>query len=73
MLAEAERQTPELVRREYVEVYRELRAAGYTAVGEFHYLEDLSKAKAYVFCYVATTSKIKGTVAGFALRPLAVR
>jgi formimidoylglutamate deiminase len=38
MLAEAERQTPELVRREYVEVYRELRSAGYTAVGEFHYL-----------------------------------
>ncbi|HEX9379930.1 MAG TPA: amidohydrolase family protein [Gaiellaceae bacterium] len=38
MLAEAERQTPELVRREYVEVYRELRASGYTAVGEFHYL-----------------------------------
>jgi formimidoylglutamate deiminase len=38
MLAEAERQSPELVRREYVEVYRELRSAGYTAVGEFHYL-----------------------------------
>jgi formimidoylglutamate deiminase len=38
MLAEAERQTPELVRREYLEVYRELRGAGYTAVGEFHYL-----------------------------------
>jgi formimidoylglutamate deiminase len=38
MLAEAERQTPESVRREYVDVYRELRAAGYTAVGEFHYL-----------------------------------
>ena len=38
MLAVAERQTPELVRREYVEVYRELRGAGYTAVGEFHYL-----------------------------------
>ena len=38
MLAEAERQTPELVRSEYVEVYRELRSAGYTAVGEFHYL-----------------------------------
>jgi formimidoylglutamate deiminase len=38
MLAEAERQTPALVRSEYVEVYRELRAAGYTAVGEFHYL-----------------------------------
>jgi formimidoylglutamate deiminase len=38
VLAEAERQTPESVRRSYVEVYRELRAAGYTAVGEFHYL-----------------------------------
>jgi formimidoylglutamate deiminase len=38
MLAEAGRQTPELVRREYTEVYRELRACGYTAVGEFHYL-----------------------------------
>lgn len=38
MLAEARRQTPELVRREYVLVYRELRRAGYTAVGEFHYL-----------------------------------
>src|SRR4051812_44738129 len=45
MLAEAERQTPELVRREYVEVYRELRAAGYTAVGEFHYL-GLEEARA---------------------------
>src|SRR3954452_10188434 len=38
MLAEAERQTPAFVLREYVEVYRELRRAGYTAVGEFHYL-----------------------------------
>jgi formimidoylglutamate deiminase len=49
MLAEAERQTPELVRREYVEVYRELLAAGYTAVGEFHYLgfdEALAAAEA---------------------------
>ncbi|HSC73452.1 MAG TPA: amidohydrolase family protein [Gaiellaceae bacterium] len=38
MLAEAELQTPATVRRDYVDVYRELRAAGYTAVGEFHYL-----------------------------------
>ena len=38
MLAEAERQTPESVRAFYVEVYGELRAAGYTVVGEFHYL-----------------------------------
>ena len=38
MLAEAERQTPQLVRETYARWYRELRAAGYTAVGEFHYL-----------------------------------
>jgi formimidoylglutamate deiminase len=30
--------TPEHVRRDYVDVYREMRAAGYTVVGEFHYL-----------------------------------
>ena len=38
MLAEATRATPETVRRDYELVYREMRAAGYTAVGEFHYL-----------------------------------
>ena len=38
MLAEADRQTPELVRREYERTYREMLGAGYTAVGEFHYL-----------------------------------
>jgi formimidoylglutamate deiminase len=38
MIDEAKRHTPETVRREYAETYRELRAAGYTAVGEFHYL-----------------------------------
>jgi formimidoylglutamate deiminase len=38
MLDEAGRQTPELVRSLYAATYREMRAAGYTAVGEFHYL-----------------------------------
>ena len=38
MLAEAERQTPELIRMSYEGTYREMRLAGYTAVGEFHYL-----------------------------------
>ena len=38
MLAEAARETPEHVRESYEHVYREQRAAGYTAVGEFHYL-----------------------------------
>jgi formimidoylglutamate deiminase len=38
MLELARGQTPDHVRASYVEVYGELRAAGYTAVGEFHYL-----------------------------------
>jgi formimidoylglutamate deiminase len=49
MLAEAELQTPATVREGYVAVYRELRGAGYTAVGEFHYLgfdEALAAAEA---------------------------
>jgi formimidoylglutamate deiminase len=45
MLELAAAQTPERVRREYVDVYRELRAAGYTVVGEFHYL-GLEEARA---------------------------
>jgi kynurenine formamidase len=42
-------------------------------LGEFHYLEGLSQARAYTFCYVAAVNKIKGAAAGFALRPLALR
>jgi formimidoylglutamate deiminase len=38
MLALAGSLSVEDVRRDYVEVYRELKANGYTAVGEFHYL-----------------------------------
>ena len=38
MLAEAERQTPELVRSSYARTYAQMRTSGYTAVGEFHYL-----------------------------------
>jgi formimidoylglutamate deiminase len=45
MLAEAERQTPELVRVSYEATYHEMLAAGYTAVGEFHYL-GVAEAKA---------------------------
>jgi formimidoylglutamate deiminase len=45
MLRVAGSVTPEWIRREYVEVYRELRASGYTAVGEFHYL-GLEEARA---------------------------
>jgi len=45
MLALAASLSVEDVRREYVEVYRELRANGFTAVGEFHYL-GLEEARA---------------------------
>ena len=45
MLAEAERQTRASVREEYAATYAEMRAAGYTAVGEFHYL-GLDEARA---------------------------
>ncbi len=38
MLDVARGQTPGRVRKEYVDVYREMLAAGYTAVGEFHYI-----------------------------------
>ncbi len=47
MLAEADRQTPALVRERYTAAYAEMRAAGYTAVGEFHYL-GLDEARAAV-------------------------
>ncbi|HSO01446.1 MAG TPA: amidohydrolase family protein, partial [Gaiellaceae bacterium] len=45
MLAEAERQTPASVCELYRATYGELRRAGYTAVGEFHYL-GLAEARA---------------------------
>ena len=45
MLGVAESLTPESVRESYEATYREMRAAGYTAVGEFHYV-GLAEAKA---------------------------
>jgi formimidoylglutamate deiminase len=47
MLALAEGLSPDQVRTGYVLVYREMLAAGYTAVGEFHYL-GLAEAHAAV-------------------------
>jgi formimidoylglutamate deiminase len=47
MLALAEGLSAEKVRTGYVQVYREMLAAGYTAVGEFHYL-GLAEAHAAV-------------------------
>jgi formimidoylglutamate deiminase len=47
MLSLADGLTPEGVRTSYEETYREMFAAGYTAVGEFHYV-GLDEAKAAV-------------------------
>jgi len=47
MLGHARGLTPDMVRRDYAAVYAEMRAAGYTAVGEFHYI-GLPEAEAAV-------------------------
>jgi formimidoylglutamate deiminase len=59
MLAEAEKQTPELVRRSYEETYREMRAAGFTAVGEFHYL---GLAEAFAAAEAARAARVELTL-----------
>jgi len=41
-------------------------------VGEFHNLEALAREKVYRFCYLAVTNKIRGAVAGFTMRPVAM-
>jgi kynurenine formamidase len=40
---------------------------------EFHNLEQLARDKVYRFTYIATTNRLKGTVAGTALRPIAIQ
>jgi kynurenine formamidase len=42
-------------------------------IAEFHNLEQLAREKAFEFCYICTTAKVKGTASGFALRPIALR
>jgi kynurenine formamidase len=42
-------------------------------IGEFHYLEDLARDRAYEFCYIGLVNKIKGATAGFTMRPIAIR
>ncbi len=58
---------------EFIPVHRYLLVEQGVHIGEFHFLEDLAKDKAYEFCYVCTVNKIRGTVAGFTLRPIALR
>jgi kynurenine formamidase len=57
----------------FIPVHRYLLVEQGVHIGEFHFLEDLARDQVYEFCYVCTTNQIRGTVAGFALRPLAIR
>ena len=59
--------------RAFIPVHKYLLVDQGVHIGEFHNLEALSRDRVFIFCYAATTNKIKGTVAGTALRPLALR
>ncbi|MBM3811284.1 MAG: cyclase family protein [Acidimicrobiia bacterium] len=41
-------------------------------IGEFHNLEALARDKVYRFLYMAVTNRIRGAVAGTAMRPIAI-
>jgi kynurenine formamidase len=57
----------------FIPVHRYLLVEQGVHIGEFHYLEDLARDRVYEFCYVCMTNKIRGTTAGFTLRPIAIR
>jgi kynurenine formamidase len=57
----------------FLPVHRYLLIEQGVHIGEFHFLEDLARGKVYEFCYVCMTNKIRGTTAGFTLRPIALR
>jgi kynurenine formamidase len=57
----------------FIPVHRYLLVEQGVHIGEFHFLEELARDKVYEFCYFCSTNKIRGTAAGFCLRPMAVR
>ena len=59
--------------KSFMEVHNYLLIQQGVQIGEFHNLEDLEKDKGYEFAYVCGVNKIKGTAAGFGLRPIALR
>lgn len=58
---------------DFLPVHRYLLVRQGVHIGEFHNLEELARDRVYEFCYVCTTNKLRGTTAGFGLRPLALR
>ncbi len=57
----------------FIPVHRYLLIEQGVHIGEFHNLEELARDKAYEFCYICMTNKIRGSTAGFTLRPIAIR
>src|SRR5262249_54856363 len=57
----------------FIPVHRYLLVEQGVHIGEFHNLEELARDRVYEFCYVCLTNKIRGTTAGFTLRPVALR
>jgi kynurenine formamidase len=57
----------------FIPVHRYLLVEQGVHIGEFHFLEDLARDGVYEFCYVCSVNKIRGTTAGFCLRPMALR
>jgi kynurenine formamidase len=56
----------------FVPVHKYLLVEQGVHIAEFHYLEDLAKEEIYEFLYIGVTNKIKGSTAGFTMRPLAL-
>jgi kynurenine formamidase len=57
----------------FIPVHRYLLTQQGVHIGEFHNVEDLARDRVYEFCYICMTNKIRGTTAGFTLRPIALR
>ncbi|MBM3996017.1 MAG: cyclase family protein [Planctomycetes bacterium] len=57
----------------FIPVHRYLLIHQGVHIGEFHNLEELARDRVHEFCYVCMTNKIRGAVAGFTLRPIAIR
>jgi kynurenine formamidase len=57
----------------FLPVHRYLLTKQGVHIGEFHFLEELSRDRVYEFCYMCMTNKIRGTTAGFTLRPIAMK
>jgi len=59
--------------RTFIPVHQYLLVEQGVHIGEFHFLEQLAQDRAYEFCYIASTNKIRGTAAGFTMRPIGLK